>query len=163
MVRILKPFSAVIATMLCLGLATADTATVSVLGDATYTIPSSRGKICKGTGAYPSGTACPLKGDGASGGCREGLPSYKHGKCVAPKVAQCVLVSDKTWGCAYPKGGTNPKTDYPKSDYPKGDYPKGDYPKNDYEHGDYPKGDYAKGDYPVDDYSEGEKDTTAPP
>ncbi|ETP40239.1 hypothetical protein F442_12387, partial [Phytophthora nicotianae P10297] len=106
MVRVLKPFSAVIATVLSLGLATADTATVSVLGDATYTIPSSRGEVCKGTGAYPSGTACPLKGDEASDGCSEGVPSYTYGKCVAPKDAQCVLVSDDTWGCAYPEKDT---------------------------------------------------------
>ncbi|ETI42385.1 hypothetical protein F443_12470, partial [Phytophthora nicotianae P1569] len=158
MVRILKPFSAVIATMLCLGLATADTATVSVLGDATYTIPSSRGKVCKGTGAYPSGTACPLKGDEASGGCREGVASYKHGKCVAPKVAQCVLVSDDTWGCAYPEketeapsASTDPRV-YPSGGYHKKDSKHGDYPKGDNKHGNYPKGDYNRGDYPKGDY-----------
>ncbi|KAF1787593.1 hypothetical protein GQ600_7015 [Phytophthora cactorum] len=104
MVRVLKPFSMVIAAALSLALATADTATVSVLGDATYTIPASRGSICIGDGAYPSGTACPLKGDVASDNCSEGIPSYQYGKCVAPKDAQCVVVSGTTWGCAYPEG-----------------------------------------------------------
>ncbi|EEY69812.1 uncharacterized protein PITG_06318 [Phytophthora infestans T30-4] len=113
MVRVLKPFSAVIATVLSLGLAAADTATVSVLGDATYTIPSSRGAVCKGEGAYSSGTACPLKGDVASDNCSEGLPSYTYGQCVAPKDAQCVIVSGTTWGCAYPEDEGSVDTDAP--------------------------------------------------
>ncbi|POM79554.1 Hypothetical protein PHPALM_2750, partial [Phytophthora palmivora] len=97
MVRVLKPFSAVIATTLSLGLSTADYSAsgnpVSVLGDATYTID---GPICIGVGKAPTGTGCPLK-------VKEFLP-ISGGKCVAPKDAQCVIVADETWGCAYPDG-----------------------------------------------------------
>ncbi|EGZ04616.1 hypothetical protein PHYSODRAFT_404882, partial [Phytophthora sojae] len=102
MVRVLKPFSVVLATALSLGLAAAADPTVSVLGDATYTIPESRGVICIGSGDVPTGTACPLKGDVASEACREGIPSYNGGECVAPKDAQCVIVTGTTWGCAFP-------------------------------------------------------------
>eukprot|EP00644_Phytophthora_capsici_P015325 jgi/Phyca11/113406/e_gw1.24.550.1 len=100
MVRVLQPFSVVLATVLSLGLAAADSC-VSVVGDATYTIPSYRG-VCIGDGAAPTGTGCPLKGDVATDNCHEGIPSYKDGKCVAPKDAHCVVISGSTWGCAYP-------------------------------------------------------------
>ncbi|KAF4317724.1 hypothetical protein G195_008434 [Phytophthora kernoviae 00238/432] len=101
MVRVLKPFSMAIATALAVSCASADEP-VSVLGDAVYTIPLSRGAACHGAGASPTNTACPLKGDVATDECSEGMPSYKDGECVAPVDAECVIVTGTTWGCAYP-------------------------------------------------------------
>ncbi|RLN44492.1 hypothetical protein BBJ29_010089, partial [Phytophthora kernoviae] len=101
MVRVLKPFSMAIAAALAVSCASADEP-VSVLGDAVYTIPLSRGAACHGAGAAPTNTACPLKGDVATDECSEGMPSYKDGECVAPVDAECVIVTGTTWGCAYP-------------------------------------------------------------
>ncbi|KAL7682790.1 hypothetical protein Plhal304r1_c046g0127291 [Plasmopara halstedii] len=93
-----KPFGATIAAAVSLSLVAADP-TVSILGDATYTIPSSRGKVC---GDNASGKACPLKGDVAVENCNEGLPSYINGKCIAPSDAECILVAGTTLKCVFP-------------------------------------------------------------
>ncbi|POM71979.1 Hypothetical protein PHPALM_11390, partial [Phytophthora palmivora] len=160
MVRVLKPFSVIIATALSLGLSTAGYSAsgtpVSVLGDATYTID---GPICSGAGKAPAGTRCPLKGDTTCIDCHEGIPSYNGGKCVAPEDAHCVIVSGDTWGCAYPDHIYHSGHDYHKDDYHKDDYHKDDYHKDDYKKDDYHKdgdkypsgGDYKKNDYKKDD------------
>ena len=83
---------------------------VSVCGDATYDLPKSRGRICASADPIPLGTACPLKGDKASIHCMKNLMSYNDGACVAPEDAECVFVTDTTWGCVFPSLGCGGKT-----------------------------------------------------
>ncbi|CEG45323.1 uncharacterized protein PHALS_01628 [Plasmopara halstedii] len=109
MVFVRKPFTTTIAAAVSLSLVAADS-TVSILGDATYTIPSSRGEIC---GGYSSGTACPLKGDVAVADCNEGLQSYTDGKCIALSDAECILVAGTTLKCVYPTNEVFENVDTP--------------------------------------------------
>ncbi|RHY99657.1 hypothetical protein DYB31_015099 [Aphanomyces astaci] len=68
---------------------------VSVVGDATYCIP---GDICGG-----NGTNCPKKGDVATKGCLQKLPSYKDAdQCVAPSDAVCRNIHGSVLGCVFP-------------------------------------------------------------
>ncbi|ETI44298.1 hypothetical protein F443_10994, partial [Phytophthora nicotianae P1569] len=93
-----------LATMLAVGLASADVP-IGVQHDATYSLPESRGLPCSGIGAQPVGTACPIAGDVATSDCQPYLLSYNGAVCVAPVDAQCALVRDDVWGCAFPKTG----------------------------------------------------------
>jgi hypothetical protein len=96
----------VLSTFLMAGLVSADMP-VLAQDDATYTILSSRGAICSGTGPSPAGTACPLKGDYATADCHAYLPSFNGTDCVAPVDAECVLVLGSTWGCVFPASSTS--------------------------------------------------------
>ncbi|RLN93059.1 hypothetical protein BBJ28_00004506 [Nothophytophthora sp. Chile5] len=103
---------AVLAVLASAGVARADLP-VSVQYDATYTIASSRGAICSGSGAAPAGTACPLKGDVATADCHDYLLSYDGKQCTALEDAECAIVLGDTWGCVFPSStptepGTTP-------------------------------------------------------
>ncbi|CAH0479579.1 unnamed protein product [Peronospora belbahrii] len=76
---------------------------ISVQYDATYSLPESRGLSCSGDGAKPAGTCCPKAGDVAIADCKPYLLSYSGAACVAPVDAECVLVMNDTWGCAFPQ------------------------------------------------------------
>ena len=93
-----------LASLLVSTLASADVP-ISVQHDATYMLPESRGLSCSGNGAAPAGTSCPMAGDVASADCQPYLLSYNGAACVAPTDAQCVIVIDDTWGCAFPHTG----------------------------------------------------------
>ncbi|GMF26648.1 unnamed protein product [Phytophthora lilii] len=93
MVKILYPTTTILFSRLA---ALAMGTDVSVQHDATYAIPLSRGSICSGAGAVPSGTACPLKGDIAVADCISGLPSYIESSCIAPVDAECAIVTADT-------------------------------------------------------------------
>ncbi|CAI5702026.1 unnamed protein product [Peronospora effusa] len=95
-----------LASLLAAGIASAEVhVPVTVQHDATYLLPKSRGLPCSGDGATPVGTSCPKAGDIASTNCQPYLLSYNGAVCVAPVDAQCVLVVDDTWGCAFPQTG----------------------------------------------------------
>ncbi|CAI5702028.1 unnamed protein product [Peronospora effusa] len=95
-----------LAGLLAAGIASAEVKVpVTVQHDATYLLPKSRGLPCSGDGAAPAGTSCPKAGDIASTNCQPYLLSYNGAVCVAPVDAQCVLVVDDTWGCAFPQTG----------------------------------------------------------
>ncbi|CAI5707176.1 unnamed protein product [Peronospora effusa] len=94
--------SLAIAGILAASLASADVP-ISVQYDATYSLPESRGLSCSGDGAKPAGTNCPKAGDVATADCMPYLLSYSGAVCVAPVDAECVLVIDNTWGCAFPQ------------------------------------------------------------
>ncbi|CAI5736231.1 unnamed protein product [Hyaloperonospora brassicae] len=78
---------------------------VSVCRDATYKLPSARGAICAGAGDAPSGTACPMIGDVASGDCYGYLPSFDGAQCTVKENAVCTIVNGNTWGCVFPSTG----------------------------------------------------------
>ncbi|EEY63158.1 uncharacterized protein PITG_15375 [Phytophthora infestans T30-4] len=102
-----KPATVVaLASILATGLASADVP-IGVQHDATYSIPESHGLSCSGVGAEPVGTACPHAGDVAVADCQPYLLSYNGAVCVAPVDAECVLVHDDVWGCAFPETGYN--------------------------------------------------------
>ncbi|KAL4145898.1 hypothetical protein PRNP1_011771, partial [Phytophthora ramorum] len=96
--------AAALAGILAVGLASADVP-ISVLYDATYSLPESRGFPCSGEGVEPVGDTCPKAGDVATADCQPYLLSYNGAVCVAPVDAQCVLISEDMWGCAFPKTG----------------------------------------------------------
>uniref|UniRef100_A0AAV1U1B1 Uncharacterized protein n=1 Tax=Peronospora matthiolae TaxID=2874970 RepID=A0AAV1U1B1_9STRA len=93
-----------LAGLLVSALASADVP-ISVQHDATYMLPESRGLSCSGNRAAPAGTSCPMAGDVASADCQPYLLSYNGSACVAPTDAQCIIVIDDTWGCAFPHTG----------------------------------------------------------
>ncbi|KAG4230482.1 hypothetical protein PC116_g21221, partial [Phytophthora cactorum] len=77
----------------------------SVQYDATYSLPEYRGFPCSGDGAEPLGNVCPKAGDVATADCRPYLLSFNGTDCVAPADAQCAIIHDDVWGCAFPKTG----------------------------------------------------------
>ncbi|CAI5747024.1 unnamed protein product [Peronospora destructor] len=91
-----------IAGILATSLASADVS-ISVQHDATYSLSESHGLSCSGNGAKPAGTQCPKAGDLAIADCKPYLLSYSGTRCVAPVDAECVLVINDTWGCAFPQ------------------------------------------------------------
>ncbi|CAI5725675.1 unnamed protein product [Peronospora destructor] len=93
-----------LATALAVAAVSADSR-VSVCRDATYTLNDSRGAICSGSGSFPAGTACPLKGDIATSDCYNYLHSYGNAQCMAIEHAECVVVGGNTWGCVFPSVG----------------------------------------------------------
>ncbi|KAL3672790.1 hypothetical protein V7S43_002080 [Phytophthora oleae] len=101
-----KPATGVALTggILAIGLASAD-GRIVVQYDATYSLPESRGFPCSGSGEAPVGETCPKAGDIATDDCRAYLLSFNGAVCVAPVDAQCVIVHDNVWGCAFPKTG----------------------------------------------------------
>ncbi|RLN54882.1 hypothetical protein BBJ28_00002910 [Nothophytophthora sp. Chile5] len=103
--------AAILSTFLALGLVSAELP-ISVQHDATYTLASSRGPLCSGTGAAPVGTACPLKGDVATADCHSYLESFDGADCVAPVDAKCAIVIGTTWGCVFPSSATGSSSGY---------------------------------------------------
>ncbi|KAG3145921.1 hypothetical protein PI126_g13544 [Phytophthora idaei] len=100
-----KPVTAVALTgILTVCCASADLL-IGVQHDATYSLPESRGLPCSGVGAEPVGTSCPNYGDVATSDCQPYLLSFNGTDCVAPADAQCVLIDDDVWDCAFPKTG----------------------------------------------------------
>ncbi|ETP14122.1 hypothetical protein F441_10906, partial [Phytophthora nicotianae CJ01A1] len=55
--------------------------------------------------------SCPKAGDVATADCRPYLLSFNGTDCVAPADAQCVLIHDDAWGCAFPKSSYTSATD----------------------------------------------------
>eukprot|EP00644_Phytophthora_capsici_P000883 jgi/Phyca11/109204/e_gw1.16.732.1 len=96
--------TAALVSLLAAGLVSADVP-VGVQHDATYSLTESCGVPCGGSGEAPVGTACPKAGDVATGDCQPYLLSYNGAVCVAPVDAECVVIHDTTWGCAFPKTG----------------------------------------------------------
>ncbi|GMF51063.1 unnamed protein product [Phytophthora fragariaefolia] len=95
---------AAVASIIAAGLAAANV-DISVQYDATYSLPESRGFPCSGDGKVPAGVACPQAADFAVADCYDYLLSFNEGDCVAPVDAECVLVNEDTWGCAFPQTG----------------------------------------------------------
>ncbi|GMF26111.1 unnamed protein product [Phytophthora fragariaefolia] len=76
---------------------------VSVCQDATFRIPTSRGRVCSGNGNQPLGVECPRIGDEALDECFAYLASFDGGNCVAKENAQCVYLQGRNaWGCTFP-------------------------------------------------------------